>query len=70
MDGLGLYFHYGKRCCECAEFYCLNGTSILEKILLRSEGLLQHQACQFYQVGSQSTFSLCRGLDTGNPDGS
>lgn len=61
MDGLGLCFHYGKRCCQCAEFYGLNGISILEKAVLRSGGLLQHQACPFYQAGSQKHLTAVQG---------
>ena len=43
FDGLSLCFN-GKYCCLCAEFYSLNGTSIMESIVLRSEDLLRFQA--------------------------
>lgn len=35
--GLGLCFGLGRWCCLCAEFYSLNGTSIVELVVLRSE---------------------------------
>jgi hypothetical protein len=40
FDGLGLCFHFGRWCCQSAEFYSLNGTSIMESLVLRSGALL------------------------------
>ena len=36
FDGLGLCFSFGRWCCLHAEFYSLNGTSIIESVVLRS----------------------------------
>ena len=36
FDELGLCFHFSRQCCLLAEFYSLNGTSIMESAVLRS----------------------------------
>ena len=41
FDGLGLCFSFGRWCYLCAEFCSLNGTSIVESVVLRP-GVLLH----------------------------
>ena len=38
---LGCCFHFGRWCCLCAAFYGPSGTSLMESVMLRSEGLVQ-----------------------------
>ena len=42
FEGFGLCFYFGRWCCPCAGFQGLNGASIMESVVLRSEGLLLH----------------------------
>jgi hypothetical protein len=43
IDGLGLCFCLGRWCCLHAEFYGLNGASVMESVVLRYGALLQPQ---------------------------
>ena len=40
FDGLGSGLNFDRWCCLCAEFYSLDGTSIMESVVLRSWALL------------------------------
>lgn len=45
FDGVSFCFHFSRWCCYGqAEFYSLNGTSIMESVVLRSRGLLRSGA--------------------------
>lgn len=41
---LGLCFHFGRWYCLHAEFYGMNGTPILDSVVLKSGGLLRSEA--------------------------
>jgi hypothetical protein len=43
FDRLDLCFKFGRWCYICAGFYRMNGTSVKESVLLKSESMLQHE---------------------------
>ena len=47
LDGLYLCFHFDRWHCLPVELYRLNGSSIMESVVLRSQGLLRSGA-QFH----------------------
>lgn len=51
--GLGLCFHFGRWYCLHAEFYGINGTLIIDSVVLKSGGLLRSKRAMF-QVQNQT----------------